>query len=471
MVSGLPALARTRMAQTTLCTTWAQLHSWIGAEPLERPSPQHKRARCRGWTAQPPRAVEWYQPSARAARNTLRYLFFRQRCGVYVKIRRNRLFCVVPFANARHENDWPTQPWMDACKDDANLPPTRWWSNGHVLCNQQPGHVWGLHFLPELRDMLEAACQAYAIQDVDFCINKRDFPQLRLDGQDPCPFAAPGPPLSEYYGRDHIPVVSFYANGDAWADILWPLPEDWTLSHQKPGDRWCRAAWMKRRDALVFRGSATGRGTTPATNRRLQLATMRDEQAGMDVGVVSWNDRWKCTERGAAPTRPNAATLQRAGIHLVPRVSMEQQRQYRYVLYLAGHCAANRYSQLMRQGSVILKAGDPENEPSQLWFFHRLQPWKDHVPVQADLSDLHQKLAWCREHTKECAAMVARCRQLARTLLSTASILRYVACTLNQLPRPGPPRDHPPAGARALLQDTPTVSEFPPPPPKRRRPC
>ena len=446
-----------------LCTAWSELEAWVDREPGgEEEEAPPKRPRARGWAAQPPGAAAWYKPSRDAARNTLRYLFFRQRCGVYAKVRRNAVFCLVPFANPRHENDWPTRPWMDACAADANLPPHRWWSNGHVLCNQQPRHVWGLHFMRELSDMLEAACRAYRIDDVDFCINKRDFPQLRRDGQDPCPYAAPGPPLSEHFGRDHIPVVSFYSSESAWADVLWPLPEDWTLAQEAPPQG--SPTWARRKDALVFRGSATGHGTTPATNRRLRLAAMRDEAAGLDVGVVSWNDRWKCTDRGTAPRRPDPAALRRAGVRLVPRLDMAQQREYRYVLYVAGHCAANRYSALLRQGSVILKVDDPDDTPSQLWFFHRLEPWKDHVPVKADLSDLRQQLQWCRDHPSECAAMVRRCRQLARTALSATSILRYVACTLQQLPRM---RSASTAAEVPWLQQTPIVSELPPP--KRHR--
>ena len=260
--------------------------------------------------------------------------------------------------------------------------------------------------------------------------------------------------------------VSFYSQDATWADILWPLPEDWKLAHDQPAAaRGGRAAWDRKKDALVFRGSATGHGVTPATNRRLQLARMRDEEGGLDVGIVSWNDRWKCEDPGTAPRRPDPAALQRAGIRLVPRLDMTQQHKYRYVLYLAGHCAANRYSALLRQGSVILKVDDPDRTPGQLWFFHRLTPWKDHVPVKADLSDLHEKLQWCREHPQECIEMVAQCGKLVRTTLSTQSILRYAACALNQLPRPEikrAPRTQP-------LQNTPIVSEHPPPKRYRRR--
>ena len=451
-----------------LCTRWSQLVAWIEREPA--PTPHPSRSRARGCAAQPPRARAWYKPSSpMAAEHTLRYLFFRQRCGIYVKVRRNAVFCFIPFANPRYENDWPQKPWMDACKSDANLPPHRWWCNGHVLCNQQPRHVWGLHFVKEMRDMLESVCTAYHVDDIDFCLNKRDYPQLRQDGQDPAPYAAPGPPLSENFGPHHIPILSFYSHPHTWADILWPLPEDWTLAQEQPAA--CARPWRRKKDAAVFRGSATGRGVTPATNARLRLAQMRDVDKGLDVGIVSWNERWKCSAPGQAPQMPDIDRLKREGIQLVPRLDMAQQREFRYVLYVAGHCAANRYSALMRQGSVILRVEDPPGTPGHLWFFHHLEPWQDHVPVKCDLSDLEEKLQWCREHPSECADMVARCRRLVRTVLSAKGILRHAACTLAQLPRAPSSRNSSTGDAgdasRAHLQRTPITSEYPPP--KRHR--
>ena len=53
--------------------------------------------------------------------------------------------------------------------------------------------------------------------------------------------------------------------------------------------------------------------------------------------------------------------------------------------------------------------------------------------LAADLSDLEERFHWCEEHPAECASMVQRCRQLARTVLSRQGILRYCACLLQRL--------------------------------------
>jgi hypothetical protein len=45
-----------------------------------------------------------------------------------------------------------------------------------------------------------------------------------------------------------------------------------------------------------------------------------------------------------------------------------------------------------------------------MWYFPLLQPWVDHVPVKADLSDLAEKIQWCRcvvcQHNTCLAAVV-----------------------------------------------------------------
>ena len=39
------------------------------------------------------------------------------------------------------------------------------------------------------------------------------------------------------------------------------------------------------------------------------------------------------------------------------------------------------------------------------------------VPVHADLSDLGERLAWCRNHRQECAAMAATGQALAEQVV------------------------------------------------------
>ena len=48
-----------------------------------------------------------------STRNTLRYLFFHMRCGIYVCVRDRKLVAFVPFVNKDYKNNWEGRPPMD----------------------------------------------------------------------------------------------------------------------------------------------------------------------------------------------------------------------------------------------------------------------------------------------------------------------------------------------------------------------
>ena len=52
---------------------------------------------------------------------------------------------------------------------------------------------------------------------------------------------------------------------------------------------------------------------------------------------------------------------------------------------------------MMRLGSVILKVA-PRQVADRMWYFDLLEPYVDHVPVKADLSDLEDQIRWCRKN-------------------------------------------------------------------------
>lgn len=44
----------------------------------------------------------------------------------------------------------------------------------------------------------------------------------------------------------------------------------------------------------------------------------------------------------------------------------------------------------------------PRQVADTMWYFPLLQPYVDHVPVKADLSDLEEKIRWCRQNDDKC---------------------------------------------------------------------
>jgi hypothetical protein len=80
---------------------------------------------------------------------------------------------------------------------------------------------------------------------------------------------------------------------------------------------------------------------------------------------------------------------------------------------------------MMRLGSVILKVA-PRQVADRMWYFPLLQPYVDHVPVKADLSDLEEKIRWCRENDDKCREIAANCLELYEKYVARSGLLDYV---------------------------------------------
>lgn len=207
---------------------------------------------------------------------------------------------------------------------------------------------WGDHFLSPLRDMLGEACRLRKMPDCEFFLNKRDYPQLKVN----VPRGEPVEPYGFIFDKDDrdpdqdvdlveehkfksfAPIVSFYAAApDRFTDIPFPSSEDWeaacglvfahTFMHTKdpatgeiemsgnPRDLFTEANFRKfeqswddgRVATAFFRGTATGGGTTVDNNQRLKVASLchqwRDDpvkggdEPYLDAAIVGWNRKYR----------------------------------------------------------------------------------------------------------------------------------------------------------------------------------
>ncbi len=55
-----------------------------------------------------------------------------------------------------------------------------------------------------------------------------------------------------------------------------------------------------------------------------------------------------------------------------------------------------------------------------------MKPYVDHVPVKADLSDLEEKIRWCREHDDECRKIGENAKIFYDKYVSRNALLDYV---------------------------------------------
>ena len=352
----------------------------------------------------------------------------------------------------------------------------RWWANGNILCNQQVDqdehkmhpHFWGDNHLPQMKDMIQQTCKSRTVHDCDFFLNKRDYPQLKADLTEPYDFLYPedDPPLPREKHESYAPILSYYTSPE-FADIPFPCGEDWMTAIgdffppkanpnymkenaedfkqqiQQEADAVGKHPWEMKRATAIFRGSGTGGGNTPEDNQRLKLhqlsedwakddryngSSTEDKMPYLDAACTQWNFRDKKL-KGEKMTffRDMDVGLSKGGY-----INMFKQVKYKYHIYAEGHCAANRYAQMMRLGCVIIKV-ESRCKASELWFFPALVPYQDHVPVKEDLSDLAEQIEWCKTHDRECRQIAERSEELYKQLFSEEGVKDYCALIFNEI--------------------------------------
>ena len=360
-----------------------------------------------------------------AFERTLAYLYDKMRTGIYVLIKRGRVAMFAPFVNPDFRNTWRIiPPAVLECGVEPDT--TKWWANANILCNIAPKDYVGDHGWKQHLRFLTNVCANYAVQDIEFFLNKRDSPQLRVDRLPvfKCAYDPAGPPLQPESEGRMLPIMSPYVS-EAYADVAWPLMNDFAYLD---GPAYI-PNWETRKPSAVFRGSSTGSLTD---NVRVDLCKLMytDCERSLDARLTSWNSRDRLDDTGhvvkqakdlAAPCSPT--------FHL--RWD-QQMRDFRYAVYVQGHVAASRYMEMMLHCFVILKVATRggEDVADKVWFSEHLQPMVDYVPVKADLSDLFERIQWLRHNDAE-AHKIAKAAHALGTSLRVGHHA-YAAIALNK---------------------------------------
>jgi hypothetical protein len=146
------------------------------------------------------------------------------------------------------------------------------------------------------------------------------------------------------------------------------------------------------------------------------------------LGIVGWNMRDK--KISSSPlTFIRARSFPFKTLEFTP---IYLQSTYKYLLYIEGHCAACRYGFMMCLGSVILKV-ESRCVADEMWYFPLLRPFFDHVPVKSDLSDLKEKIDWCRQNDEKCREIAQNARELHDRYISREGILDYLQMVLIEI--------------------------------------
>lgn len=192
-----------------------------------------------------------------------------------------------------------------------------------------------------------------------------------------------------------IPDV-YYINHHGYAQLRWEAQQH-------------APAWADRKSLVGWRGSVTGSGQygSPTDIPRVRMAMICRELAAADVKLS-----------GAHPTMSSVYSPDEINAFLAQQElvgefwHMAHFSTYRYSIDIDGHANAWSFLEKMILGCCVLKVASPYEQ----WFYDQVRPWEHYVPVREDLSDLAERIDWCRAHDEEARWIAENGRTLATSL-------------------------------------------------------
>jgi hypothetical protein len=169
-------------------------------------------------------------------------------------------------------------------------------------------------------------------------------------------------------------------------------------------------AWRDRAAVAYWRGSTTGIPTDKAVGwrslPRIRLCEIAAANAELiDAGITSIS---QITDP-EAPSELAARNLMRE------RVNPLTYLNYRYQIDIDGN--SNAWEGLflrLLSGGAVLKVASPLGY--QQWYYDRLKPWTNFIPVDTDMADLVEKVIWLRDHDDAARKIGEAGRALAESL-------------------------------------------------------
>jgi hypothetical protein len=164
-------------------------------------------------------------------------------------------------------------------------------------------------------------------------------------------------------------------------------------------------AWGHRRKVAFWRGSTTGMGYQPGEWRALDrvrlCAIAADRPDLFDIGLAGL----------VQVSEADTVEIATSGLvrNFVPETEFHR---YAYQVDIDGN--SNSWPGLFQKlltGSPVLKVSSRRG--FRQWYYDRLVPWENFVPVETDMADLIEKVEWLKGHDAEAQRIGAAGRTLA----------------------------------------------------------
>ena len=407
--------------------------------------------------------VKYHNIDPTAVMNTFYYIFNKFKKGIFIRIRDNQLSVFLPFSKKDFVNEWSDRikvdpkygnilnfiKYINSMEKRKFFPKSingvisHWYSNNCLVRYEYPINEGDTNN-PNMSDMFSVLCRKRKLPDVEFFLNRRDFPIIKKDGTEAYEdmFGSSTPLVSHSYSK-YAPILSMVTK-EKYADIPIPTGEDWARIGNKQNKffpKSCReynedftsVPWNKKKPIAVFRGGSTGCGVTIETNNRLKLAhlskTLPKDSDGnpfLDAGITNWNLRpRKLKEEKYLQT----IDINSLGFGTVNRLTPQEQAEYKYLVHVDGHVSAFRLSLELGMGCCILKV----DSEYKMWYSDLLKPYKHYIPIKRDLSNLVSTIKWCKANDDKCRRIAKRARKFHDKYLGEDGILDYLQKLLFKL--------------------------------------
>lgn len=390
------------------------------------------------------------QLNTRHVWNTYEYMAGKfKKGGIFMSVRNGDMKRFVSFYDENYRNDFHQFLQFDSRKyrswqnlidltsqrlgrknKQVILPVEKWCANDGLF--RYDTHSAGVSF-SIYKDMFDTLCSERHLPDVECFLNKRDFPVLKKNLTEPYDnLYGKDMPMTKHKYDKYSPILSA-CKTDEFADILIPTYEDWcrakyqhdriSIVNDKKYEQINKNVdWNLKTAKAVFRGSSTGLGVTEDTNQRLKALKLSLKYPEyLDVGIHKWNlrirkhinSRYVETIERVSYTTAKFMTLQ------------EQTDKYKYILNLEGHTSAFRLAYELSSNSVVLLAGSDW----KVWYSEWLGNGVHYIGVKKDLSDLIEKIEWCKNNERKCLEIIKRANAFYNEYLGYDSILDYLQMT------------------------------------------
>jgi len=400
-------------------------------------------------------------------RNSLKYLFLKIKFGIYIRIQDNELKMFVPFNNQNFKNNWSNlinidnKNWQDynykKYLDIEKKKPkfinfesdkTKWDIDNCVL-NTKKNKNYKLINAPSFFSMLIEVCKNREISDVEFFMNHRDFPLLKKDYTQPYNYLynSDSIPLEKKYRfKNFLPITSM-SKRDNFMDILLPTPDDWEIVNQSIHYGLCRDQyinfeqeiekdWNKKIPTAIFRGATTDCGYDEKTSSRYMIHQIskewkknnrynkendidKEQFLDIDAGITKiWSDDIKLENKTINYPKQ---------IEPVKGIEFKNMSKYKYIINIDGSVTAFRLTAELAYMSVILKVDSEYN----IWYSKLLKPWIHYIPIKKDLSDLAEKITWCKMNDSQACKIAQNANEFYIKYINKEFVMDYIQDTLN----------------------------------------